>query len=85
MSSVPWNAIISCHGIHGHGETSLQLFQAMQDEGVKPEHVTFVSLLSACSHLGLVDQGQWCFRVMQEEYGIKPSLMHYGCMVDLDT
>ncbi|CAL5333724.1 unnamed protein product [Camellia sinensis] len=83
MSSVPWNTIISCHGIHGHGETSLQLFQAMQDEGVKPDHVTFVSLLSACSHSGLVDQGQWCFRVMQEEYGIKPSLKHYGCMVDL--
>ncbi|THG10821.1 hypothetical protein TEA_002104 [Camellia sinensis var. sinensis] len=59
------------------------LFQAMQDEGVKLDHVTFVSLLSACSHSGLVGQGQWCFRVMQEEYGIEPSLKHYGCMVDL--
>ncbi|KAL7228469.1 hypothetical protein ACSBR2_007228 [Camellia fascicularis] len=59
------------------------LFQAMQDEGVKPDHITFVSLLSACRHSGLVGQGQWCFRVMQEEYGIEPSLKHYGCTVDL--
>lgn len=82
-NSVPWNAIISCHGIHGHGETSMQLFGAMRDEGVKPDHVTFISLLSSCSHSGLVDKGQWYFHVMQEEYGIKPSLKHYGCMVDI--
>ncbi|XP_043696061.1 pentatricopeptide repeat-containing protein At4g33990 [Telopea speciosissima] len=82
-SSVPWNAIISSHGIHGHGEKALILFQKMQDEGVKPDHVTFVSLLSACSHAGLVEQGQWCFQLMQERYGIVPSLKHYGCMVDL--
>ncbi|XP_010269696.1 PREDICTED: pentatricopeptide repeat-containing protein At4g33990 [Nelumbo nucifera] len=83
MSSVPWNAIISGYGIHGHGEKALKLFQEMQSEGVKPDHVTFVSLLSACSHAGLVDQGQWCFQLMQEDYGIKPNLKHYGCMVDL--
>ncbi|KAK9286401.1 hypothetical protein L1049_014797 [Liquidambar formosana] len=82
-SSVPWNAIIACHGIHGHGEKVLKLFGEMLDEGVKPDHVTFVSLLSACSHSGLIDQGQLFFRVMQEEYGIEPSLKHYGCMVDL--
>ncbi|XP_052208196.1 pentatricopeptide repeat-containing protein At4g33990 [Diospyros lotus] len=83
ISSVTWNALISCHGIHGHGETSMQLFKAMRDVGVKPDHVTFVSLLSSCSHSGLVDQGQWCFHVMQQEYRIEPGLKHYGCMVDL--
>ncbi|KAK6253536.1 hypothetical protein QUC31_015256 [Theobroma cacao] len=83
MTSVPWNAIISCHGIHGHAEKALKLFREMREEGVKPDHVTFVSLLSACSHSGLVDEGQWCFHVMQEEYGIEPILKHYGCMVDL--
>ena len=82
-SSVPWNAIISSFGIHGHGEAALQLFKDMLAEGVKPDHVTFVSLLSACSHSGLVDEGQWCFDMMQKEYGLKPSLKHYGCMVDL--
>ncbi|KAJ7942992.1 Pentatricopeptide repeat-containing protein [Quillaja saponaria] len=82
-SSVPWNTIISCHGIHGQGENSLKLFKDMVDEGVKPDNVTFVSLLSACSHSGLVDEGQWYFHVMQEDYGIKPGLKHYGCVVDL--
>ena len=81
-SCVPWNAIISGHGIHGHAEKALKLFGEMLQERVKPDHVTFVLLLSACSHSGLVDEGKWCFHLMQE-YGIKPSLKHYGCMVDL--
>ncbi|XP_022141202.1 pentatricopeptide repeat-containing protein At4g33990 [Momordica charantia] len=82
-SSVSWNAIISCHGLHGNGLKAVELFREMQTEGVKPDHITFVSLLSACSHSGLVDEGQWCFQSMQETYGISPSLKHYGCMVDL--
>ncbi|KAL8518888.1 hypothetical protein ACS0TY_010014 [Phlomoides rotata] len=82
-TSVPWNAIISCHGLHGLGETSLKLFGDMLEEGVKPDHVTFLSLLNACSHAGLVDQGKWCFHVMQQECGIRPTLKHYGCMVDM--
>ncbi|KAD6454303.1 hypothetical protein E3N88_09009 [Mikania micrantha] len=82
-SSVPWNAVISCLGIHGHGETSLKLFRNMLDDGVQPDTITFISLLSACSHSGLVEQGEWCFNVMQNDYGIKPSLKHYGCLVDL--
>ncbi|PPD93308.1 hypothetical protein GOBAR_DD09792 [Gossypium barbadense] len=83
MTSVPWNAVISCHGIHGHAEKALKLFREMREERVKPDHVTFVSLLSACSHSGLVEAGQWCFNVMREEYGIEPILKHYGCMVDM--
>lgn len=82
-SSVPWNAMVSCHGIHGHGDKALELFKRMLVEGVKPDHVTFVSLLSACSHSGLVDEGQHFFHAMQKGYGIKPSLKHYGCVVDL--
>ncbi|XP_057520139.1 pentatricopeptide repeat-containing protein At4g33990 [Amaranthus tricolor] len=83
MSSVSWNAIISCHAIHGHGEFCIKLFEEMLQEGVDPDHVTFLSLLSACSHSGLVDKGQWYFYIMQDKFGIKPSLKHYGCMVDL--
>ncbi|XWS54801.1 hypothetical protein CRYUN_Cryun10bG0120200 [Craigia yunnanensis] len=67
MTSVPWNAIISSHGIHGHAEKALKLFREMPVEGVKPDHITFVFLLSACSHSGLAEEGQWCFHVMQEE------------------
>lgn len=82
-SSVPWNAIISCHGIHGHGDKALEILKNMLVEEVKPDHVTFISLLSACSHSGLVDEGKHYFHAMQKEYGIKPRLKHYGCMVDL--
>ncbi|KAL5059168.1 hypothetical protein RYX36_030772, partial [Vicia faba] len=82
-TSVPWNAIISSLGVHGHGEEALQLFKDMLAEGVEADHITFVSLLSACSHSGLVDEGQNCFDIMQKKYGIEPSLKHYGCMVDL--
>ncbi|XP_039062999.1 pentatricopeptide repeat-containing protein At4g33990-like isoform X2 [Hibiscus syriacus] len=82
-TSVPWNAIISCLGIHGHAEKALKLFREMREEEVKPDHITFVSLLSACSHSGMVEEGQWCFNVMKEEYRIEPILKHYGCMVDM--
>ncbi|XP_044508059.1 pentatricopeptide repeat-containing protein At4g33990-like [Mangifera indica] len=82
-SPVSWNAIISCHAVHGHGEKAINLFGEMLDEGVKPNDITFVSLLSACSHSGLVSEGQSYFSMMQEEYGIRPHLKHYGCMVDL--
>ncbi|KAL9365992.1 hypothetical protein Peur_037191 [Populus x canadensis] len=82
-NSVPWNAMISCYGVHGDGEKALELFREMRAERVQPDHITFVSLLSACSHSGLVSDAQWCFNMMEEEYGIKPSLKHYGCMVDL--
>ncbi|GAB4834125.1 hypothetical protein Ancab_032388 [Ancistrocladus abbreviatus] len=82
-SSVLWNAIIACHGIHGHGNVALELFEEMLQEGVNPDQVTFLSLLSACSHSGLVDQGNWYFQLMQEHYGLKPSLRHYSCMVDM--
>ncbi|KAG6416835.1 hypothetical protein SASPL_124276 [Salvia splendens] len=82
-TSVPWNTIISCHGLHGLGEKSLKFFEEMLNEGVKPDHVTFLSLLNACSHSGLVDEGKWCFQVMQQEYKMMPTLKHYGCMVDM--
>ncbi|XP_010916602.1 pentatricopeptide repeat-containing protein At4g33990 [Elaeis guineensis] len=82
-STGPWNAIIAGHGVHGHGDKVLRLFSDMQQEGVKPDHVTFVSLLAACSHAGLVDQGRQCFQIMQKTYGIEPATKHYACMVDL--
>ncbi|XP_072991050.1 pentatricopeptide repeat-containing protein At4g33990 isoform X1 [Typha latifolia] len=82
-SAGPWNAMIAGHGVHGHGEKALSLFSLMQEERIKPDHVTFVSLLSACSHAGLVDQGRHYFQLMQTTYGIEPVAKHYACMVDL--
>lgn len=81
--SVPWNAIISCHGIHGDGLSALRFFRDMIDENIQPDQVTFLSVLAACSHSGLVDQGKWCFQAMEQDFGIKPDLRHCSCMVDL--
>ncbi|CAA6664957.1 unnamed protein product [Spirodela intermedia] len=82
-SSIPWNAIIAGHGIHGHGEQAAKLFREMEEEGVKPDKVTFISLLAACSHAGLVDQGRSFFQSMHSKYGIEPTRKHYACLVDL--
>lgn len=80
---VVWNTIISGYGMHGHGTDALKLFYQMQQEGLKPVHVTFISVLSACSHAGLVDEGWKCFNQMTRVYHIKPELEHYSGMVDL--
>ncbi|XP_068643260.1 pentatricopeptide repeat-containing protein At4g33990-like [Aristolochia californica] len=82
-NAVMWNAIISAHGINGKSDRAFVLFQEMQEEGVKPDQVTYVCLLSACSRAGLVDEGQNCFNMMLKNHGIEPSLKHYACMVDL--
>jgi len=80
-TSVPWNAIIFSLEIHEHREEAF--FKDMQAEGVKADHIIFVSLLSTCSHSGLVDEGQWCLDLMQKDCRVKPNLKHCGCMVNL--
>ncbi|CAN6442951.1 unnamed protein product [Victoria cruziana] len=80
---VSWNIMIQGAIIHGKGEAALALFDQMVEEGVNPDGVTFVGVLSACSHGGLVDKG-WClFKNMIPRYGVVPSGKHYACMVDL--
>ncbi|CAK7336887.1 unnamed protein product [Dovyalis caffra] len=77
-----WNVLISGYGMHGHGKEALGLFSRMQEEGVEPNHITFTSILSACSHAGLIDEGRKCFADMKrlsETLEIK----HYACMVDM--
>eukprot|EP01018_Ginkgo_biloba_P030033 Gb_09792 [translate_table: standard] len=78
-----WNAMIAGYARHGHGEKALQLFCQMQLAGMNPDHVTFVSVLSACSHAGLVDEGYNYFHSMSHNHGIAPRVEHYACMVDL--
>ncbi|XP_010250014.1 PREDICTED: pentatricopeptide repeat-containing protein At1g08070, chloroplastic-like [Nelumbo nucifera] len=78
-----WNAMISGLAIHGHADMSLGLFLKMADEGFKPDDITFVSVLSACSHAGLVEVGCQLFESMTRDYKISPKLQHYGCMIDL--
>ncbi|CAN6469261.1 unnamed protein product [Victoria cruziana] len=78
-----WNAMIRGLAMHGHGSGALELFLQMEMEGYSPNYITFVALLSACSHEGLVSHGFSIFNSMKARYGITPGIEHYGCMVDL--
>ncbi|KAJ4960050.1 hypothetical protein NE237_019960 [Protea cynaroides] len=79
---ITWSTMISGYGMHGHGREALHLFDQMK-YSVKPDHITFVSVLSACSHAGLIDEGWRCFYSMTKDFGIIPRSEHYACMVDL--
>lgn len=78
-----WSAMISGSAMHGHAEECLELFAKMTDYGVRPNAITFLGVLCACVHGGLVSEGQEYFRRMSEDFGITPLIQHYGCMVDL--
>ncbi|GMI99714.1 hypothetical protein like AT5G13230 [Hibiscus trionum] len=78
---VSWNTMISGYSMHGLGMEALKIFQMMKDRGYKPNTLTFVGVLSACSNSGLLDQGQAYFSSMSQEYGVEPCIEHYSCMV----
>ncbi|WOK93065.1 pentatricopeptide repeat-containing protein [Canna indica] len=80
---ISWNAMISAYGIHGQGEDAVSIFDELLDTGERPTLVTFVSVLSACSHSGMVEKGWEIFYSMNRDYNIAPELVHYACMVDL--
>ncbi|KAL8166703.1 hypothetical protein V2J09_008202 [Rumex salicifolius] len=78
-----WNAMIDAYGTHGLGHEAVELFKKMQEGPIKPNGVTFLCVISACSHSGLVKEGQSFFNMMKEVYSIEPAMDHYGAMVDL--
>ncbi|CAN8266357.1 unnamed protein product [Cochlearia groenlandica] len=78
-----WTAMIAGYGMHGYAPKALELFSAMIDSGVRPNYITFVSVLAACSHAGLHVEGWRWFNSMKGRFGVEPGLEHYGCMVDL--
>eukprot|EP01018_Ginkgo_biloba_P011194 Gb_27460 [translate_table: standard] len=80
---VVWTTMIAGYAMHGCGKEALKLFEQMQLSGMKPNCVTFVCVLSACCHAGLVDKGWEYFECMRQYYNITPAMEHYGCMVDL--
>ena len=80
---ISWSTIIGGMAMNGHGMHALQLFSLMLVHGVSPDDVTFIGLLSACSHAGLVKQGLIFFKAMNDVYGIAPQMKHYACMVDM--
>ncbi|XP_020694388.1 pentatricopeptide repeat-containing protein At3g04750, mitochondrial [Dendrobium catenatum] len=78
-----WTAMITGLAFHGHGTKALEMFGKLQEGGLVPNFVTLISVLTACSHSGLVDQGLRIFSNMKREYGVEPGVEHYGCLVDL--
>ncbi|XP_042520719.1 pentatricopeptide repeat-containing protein At4g18840 [Macadamia integrifolia] len=78
-----WNSMISGLSIHGCGEDALRVFSEMLAEGYSPNEITFVGVLSACSRAGLLEEGRSVFDFMVHVHGIEPSIVHYGCLVDL--
>ncbi|XWS44271.1 hypothetical protein CRYUN_Cryun15aG0030400 [Craigia yunnanensis] len=81
---VLWSAMIAGYGIHGQGGESLKLFEQMaKSSAARPNNVTFLSVLSACSHAGLLLEGIEIFHIMVNDYGLSPGSEHYGIVVDL--
>ncbi|XP_054823965.1 pentatricopeptide repeat-containing protein At5g56310-like isoform X1 [Prosopis cineraria] len=78
-----WNAMICGLAACGHAEDSLILFQKLTKEQLVPNDVTFIGVLSACCHAGLLDVGCDIFHSMKPIYGIEPNIEHYGCVIDL--
>ncbi|KAG6645882.1 pentatricopeptide repeat-containing protein At3g62890-like [Carya illinoinensis] len=78
-----WNALILGLAINGLVDKSLDMFSEMKRCGVVPNEITFMGVLGACRHMGLVDEGYRHFNSMIQEHKIEPNIKHYGCMVDL--
>ncbi|KAI3897546.1 hypothetical protein MKW92_004912 [Papaver armeniacum] len=77
ISLVTWNSMISGYGSHGDCLKALKLFDEMKGLGVVPDDITFLVLISSCSHSGLIDEGQRLFESMKRDYGIEPKMEHY--------
>ncbi|CAI8611670.1 unnamed protein product [Vicia faba] len=78
-----YSAMVAAFAEHGKSQDAIDLFLKMKQEGLKPNQVTFVGVLNACSASGLIEEGCRFFQIMTEVYGIEPLPQHYTCMVDL--
>ena len=78
-----WNSMIGGLAIHGKGRLALKLFEDMKRHSIQPDDITFIEILKACSHSGLVEEGLEFFSAMETEYKIDPKIQHYGCLVDI--
>lgn len=84
-SLTSWNSLINCLALHGHSGSAIDLFAELVQcgDGVKPDAVTFVGVLNACTHGGLVEKGYSYFEMMRRDYDIEPQIEHFGCLIDL--
>ncbi|KAE9590403.1 putative tetratricopeptide-like helical domain-containing protein [Lupinus albus] len=78
-----YSAMVAAFAEHGNSQDAIDLFSKMQKQGLKPNHVTFISVLNACSSSGLIEEGCRFFQIMTEVYDIDPLPQHYACMVDM--
>ncbi|CAL9147044.1 unnamed protein product [Musa hybrid cultivar] len=82
-SIVSWTSVIDGLAFHGRGKEAVRVFEMMKGAGVVPDGVACISVLTACCHSGMVDEGRHYFDSMKSDLGIEPQIEHYGCMVDL--
>ncbi|TKY54534.1 Pentatricopeptide repeat-containing protein [Spatholobus suberectus] len=80
---VSWNTMIAAFGNHGLGERAIEIFEQMKITRIKPDSYTFIGLLTACNHSGLVRKGELYFNSMEEAYGVAPSIEHFSCLIDM--
>ncbi|KAL0393796.1 UNVERIFIED_CONTAM: Pentatricopeptide repeat-containing protein [Sesamum latifolium] len=78
-----WNTLINGYAINGWMTEAIRAFEQMSEAGFRADEVTFISLLSGCSHAGMTNEGQIFFDRMRTEFGIDPNLEHYACLVDM--
>ncbi|XWS51408.1 hypothetical protein CRYUN_Cryun12cG0173800 [Craigia yunnanensis] len=82
-NTISWNALIAGYGNHGRGAEAVELFEQMLQERMRPNHITFLAVLSACSYSRLSECGWEIFQSMSRDHKIKPRAMHYACMIEL--
>ncbi|MQM05891.1 hypothetical protein Taro_038706 [Colocasia esculenta] len=80
---ITWNAMICGFAQNGKSIEAVNIFNDMVANGFQPDYISFIGVLFACSHSGLVDEGRRYFRLLTKDYGISPGIEHYNCMVDL--
>ncbi|KAG5536981.1 hypothetical protein RHGRI_024420 [Rhododendron griersonianum] len=78
-----WTVLIQGLANNGQGKKAIGFFHSMVEKNITPNNVTFVAVLCACSHAGLVDEGRGFFASMNRDFDIEPMIEHYGCMVDI--
>lgn len=82
-NEITFSTMMKGYGMHGKCEEVFELFDKLVEAGERPDGVTFTTVLSACSHGGLIDKGREYFEMMEVRFGVKPELHHYTCMVDM--
>lgn len=80
---VSWTAMIMGYALHGHAPDAFSSFEQMEGEAVKPNYVSFMAVLTACSHAGLVDKAWKYFNSMTKKYDIAPGIEHYAAVADV--